>query len=92
MQIGLSPKIQAVIATLGGPGLLLLILGIALGDDTLRTAGITALAGGALAGGAGLRASPGEVVVNVGTPSDESLDTAALSNAPIAAEGADGER
>jgi hypothetical protein len=49
---GISPKVKAVFYGLGGPGLILLILGLVIGDDTLKTAGITALV--AALGGAGV--------------------------------------
>jgi hypothetical protein len=75
MTYGISPKVQAFVAALGGPGIILLLLGLVLGDDTLRTAGLTALAGGAIGGAAGYRAPAGEVVPGpVGEGSDARLD------------------
>lgn len=59
--VGISPKVQAVFYALGGPGLLLLILGFALDDDTLKTAGITALVAALGGAGAGAVAKPGTV-------------------------------
>lgn len=59
--VGISPKVQAVFIALGGPGLILLILGLVLDDDTLRTAGITALVAALGGAGAGAAASPGTV-------------------------------
>ena len=55
---GLSHKLSAVLKTLGGPGILLLLLGLALGNDTLTTAGVTLLVGAGGAGAAGYAAAP----------------------------------
>lgn len=81
MTIGLSPKVQAFLAAVGGPGLLLLILGLVIGDDTLKTAGLSLLAGSAVGGAAGYKAPPGEVIVERGPASDELLSGAALEGA-----------
>jgi hypothetical protein len=61
--LGISPKVTAVLAALGGPGIVVLILGIALNDETLRTVGISLIGGGALGGAAGYKAKPGVVVL-----------------------------
>jgi hypothetical protein len=65
---GISPKVKAVFYGLGGPGIILLILGIALDDDTLRTAGITALVAALGGGGLGYTAQPGNTKTNGDTP------------------------
>lgn len=71
---GLSPKVAAVIAALGGPGVILLILGLVLKDETLKTIGLSLLGGGALGGAAGYKASPGDVhEAPAGAPSDDVL-------------------
>lgn len=57
----LSPKTIAAALAPAIPGIVLLIIGIAIGDDTLRTAGITALAGGGVAGTAAYKAKTGTV-------------------------------
>jgi hypothetical protein len=57
---GISPKVKAVFYGLGGPGLILLIVGFAIGDDTLKTAGITALIAALGGGGLGYAAQPGK--------------------------------
>lgn len=59
--IGLSPKVAAFLAAVGGPGLILLILGLAFGDDTLKTVGVSLIGGGAVGGAAGYRAPAGAV-------------------------------
>jgi hypothetical protein len=74
--VGLSPKITAVLAAVGGPGVVLLILGLILDDETLRTIGLSLLGGSVVGGGAGFQAPPGDVVVDPAKapPSDELLD------------------
>ena len=79
MQIGISPKVQAFIAAVGGPGLILLIIGLVVGDDDLRTAGLALLVGSGVGGAAGYRAPAGEVAVEVGPASDALMPPAAMS-------------
>lgn len=74
----LSPKVAAFLAAVGGPGIILLILGIVLDNDDLRTAGLTALGASVVGGGAGYKAKPGDVVEDVGVPSDASLSAEAI--------------
>lgn len=62
---GISPKVQAVFYALGGPGLILIIVGFVIDDDTLKTAGITALVAALGGAGAGYVAKPGAVVPKV---------------------------
>jgi hypothetical protein len=59
--IGISPKVKAFMAAVGGPGIVLLILGVIIDDDTLRTVGLSLIGGGTAGGFAGYRAKPGAV-------------------------------
>ena len=79
MTLGISPKVKAFIAALGGPGIVLLIIALATGDTDLRTVAISLLGGAAVGGGAGYVAPPGEVAITVGPPSDDGLSEDAKS-------------
>lgn len=81
MTIGISPKVQAFMAAIGGPGLLLLVLGLIIGDAELRAAGIALLTGAVVGGGAGYRAPAGQVLIHQGPPSDELLPPETLDRA-----------
>jgi hypothetical protein len=61
--VGVAPKVKAFLAAVGGPGVILLILGFILDDADLKTAGIAALGAAVVGGGAGAAAGPGKVVV-----------------------------
>jgi hypothetical protein len=60
---GVSPKVIAVIVAIGGPGLVVLILGLVLGDSELRAAGLALLLAAVGGGGAGYHAPAGETTV-----------------------------
>jgi hypothetical protein len=66
--VGLSPKAIAAAFMPFVPGLVLLILGLVSGDDTVRNVGIGLLGASPLAGGAAVVASPGKVVPNRDRP------------------------
>lgn len=65
--IGVSPKVLTIWFGVGGPALVLLILGLVIPDDTLKTAGITGLVAALGGGGAAYYAKPGTVSVGVST-------------------------
>lgn len=79
MTLGISPKVQAFIAAIGGPGLILLALGLILDDSELRTAGLALLVGSGVGGLAGYKAPPGEIAIDVGPASDALMPPAAMS-------------
>lgn len=59
--VGLSPKALAAALVPLIPGVVLLIIGLVSGDQTVRDLGIGLLGGAPLAGGAAAYASPGDV-------------------------------
>jgi hypothetical protein len=59
--IGLSPKVAAVLAAVGGPGIILLVLGLVFSDETLKTVGLSLIGGSAVGGAAGYHAPAGAV-------------------------------
>lgn len=66
--VGLSPKALAAALVPLIPGVVLLIIGLVSGDQTVRDLGIGALGVTPLAGGAAVVASPGKVVPNRDRP------------------------
>lgn len=87
MTIGISPKVTAFLAAVGGPGILLIILGLILGDADVRNAGLILIGGAGAGTAAGYKAPPGEVVIDRGPASDallppKTFDQAAEAVAP----------
>lgn len=74
MTVGISPKVALPAILQLVVGLALVVLGVIVGDTTVRDAGIGMLAGAGVTGAAGYAAPAGAITTNVGRPNDELLD------------------
>jgi hypothetical protein len=79
LPLDLSPKVAAFLAAVGGPGIILLIVGIVIDNEELRAAGIALLGGGVLGTPVAYKAPVGDVVEEVGVPSDGALSEEAIN-------------
>lgn len=84
--VGVSPKVSIPAVVLAGFGLAVAVVGILLGDDTLRTVGLTAIGAGVAGGFVGYAAPAGHVLANqeaealvVSEASDDLLSPAAAA-------------
>lgn len=78
LPFNLSPKVANPTFVLLGVGLLLVILGVLLKDDEVRTLGLGALGSALVALPVGYRSSPGDVVEDHGPGSDAMLGEEAV--------------
>jgi uncharacterized membrane protein len=61
--IEISPKVSLPAISLAAFGLITAVVGVVIGDDTLRTVGVTAISAGVAGGFVGYAAPVGNVVV-----------------------------
>jgi hypothetical protein len=71
----ISPKVSVPALILAAIGLIGLVAGAVVGDDTITTIGFSALAASGITGGAGYAARPGDVVPLSAPPTPSSTPT-----------------